>query len=258
MTSARRLRSRLARVLLVWVSATVLASCGTTSSDDSGARSGAGTSGAGTLSLLPVLHPTMPTATAIPAAAHSGDTAPPMSACAGGACVAGASTSVPNGYVIRVWSMSGPAGRPIVELLTGGRSVEWMLLPRGEGGAAKVTCASAPPIGNCVVVSRLGIHAAIGEMVLVADRHLLDTGAFAIALTPQISVTDLDGDGYLDLAARDSDYRPNFAAGHLFDHTYRYDHAAGRFVSTGCSILLDDPAATPGPRGLEHHPCPTP
>jgi hypothetical protein len=160
-----------------------------------------------------------------------------------------------DGYALRLWSVpSGPA-HPVLQLVHAGQSIAWMPLLRGQAIGSTLTCAAAPT-GNCVVISPLGVHAAIGEMVLVGGGRLADTGGFAVATTPGLVAADLNGDGYLDVSARDSDYRPNFAQGHLFDHTYRYEPQSHVFISTGCTALLTDPAHTAPPTTLQAGPCP--
>lgn len=168
-----------------------------------------------------------------------------------------------NGYGIRVWKIADLSAHPVLELVSGGRSKAWLVMLRGDGTGSTMRCDTTPPASaqswtvNCVVVSPVGLHAAIGEMVLLSGSDLIDTGAYITATTPRIVAVDLNGDGYLDLAARDSDYLPNFAQGHLFDRTYSYDRAAGRFVGTGCTSPLADPAHAPTPTTLQVGPCPS-
>ena len=263
MTSLCRLRSALVATLAIPVGMIVIAGCASTTPTTHGdSRTSSPAAAVARATALyapaptPVLHPTATTGTAVPAAA--GATAPPSSICPRPACVAGPRATLPDGHVVRLWSRPGAAGRTVVELVAAAAPVEWMVLPRGQGGAEQVRCASARSIAACVVVSRLGVHSAVGEMVLVVAGHIVDTGAFVIAQTSTISVTDYDHDGYPDVAARDSDYRPNFAEGHLVDHTYRYASASGRFVSTGCTASLADPIDGPAPVALQHGRCPTP
>lgn len=196
-----------------------------------------------------------PTASAIPPAAADGR-APPVAACRSQRCRPTATERLPDGSGLRLWSVPGGAAHPVLQLLRGEQSIAWMMLLRGLASGSTLTCESTGLIANCVIVSPLGVHSGIGQMVLVSDGRLIDTGAFVVGTTPGVVAADLNGDDHLDVAARDSDYRPNFAQGHLFDHTYRYDPERRVFVSTGCTPLLTDPMNTPPPDTLQYRRCP--
>jgi hypothetical protein len=251
-TSRARHRLVVAAALFV-VAALMIAGCG----------SGAGPATSGRPTFLPspsspAPTPSTPTRTAtpLPQSAVRGATVPPVAACRTERCHVTATAAATTGYRLRVWSVPGAAAHPVLQLLHHGRLSTWMVLLRGEAVRSTLTCRPAGPVAGCVVVSALGLHAGIGQMVLLSSGRLIDTGSFVVATTPAVVPADLDHDGFLDVAARDSDYRPNFAEGHLFDHTYRYDPAQRRFVSTGCSALLADPVGTPPPRRLQTEHCP--
>ncbi|MCW2524503.1 MAG: hypothetical protein JWO63_2838 [Frankiales bacterium] len=211
-------------------------------------------------STAPSQHPTASIARAIPDL--TGATSPPLPQCAQGGCSAAALQPLAGGYAIRAWQIADLTAHPVLELVSDGRPKAWLMMLRGDGTGSTVTCDTKPPASaqswmvNCVVVSGVGLHAALAEMVLMSGSDLIDTGAYITATTPRVVAVDLNGDGYLDLAARDSDYKPNFAEGHLFDRTYSYDRASGRFVGTGCTAALADPAHAPAPTTLQVGRCP--
>jgi hypothetical protein len=131
-----------------------------------------------------------------------------------------------------------------------------MVLLRGQSRDGALTCESRTVPVNCAIVTPVGLHSAMAQLVFVANGRIIDSSAFVVAETPQLVAADLNGDGILDLSARDSDYRPNFAEGHLFDRTYRYDVSQHRFHSTGCSGRLANPRTAAPPAVLETGPCP--
>jgi hypothetical protein len=238
--------------------AVVIAGCGDSGNLGAGVRSAASSPAASSSSPTPV--PTLPgpnpTATSIPQAAVGRATAPPVPACRPQRCRVDQTARLADGYELKVWSVPGGAAHPVLQLIRNARSIAWMVLFRGQASASRLTCDASASVPNCVIISPLGLHSAIGEMVLVPAGRLVDTAAFAVATTPGLAAADLDHDRYLDVTARDSDYQPNFAQGHLFDRTYRYDAAQHRFVSTGCTARLTDPAHTRAPARLQTGDCP--
>lgn len=204
----------------------------------------------------PTLPGANPTATPIPQSAVPGATAPPIAACRSQRCRIAHSAQLANGYRLVVWAVPGDAAHPALQLRRGAQSIAWLDLLRGEGIGSTLTCDATAPTPNCVLIAPVGLHSAIGEMILLPAGRLVDTGADVVATTPRIAAADLDHDGYLDAAARDSDYRPNFAQGHLFDRTYRYEPGQRRFLSTGCTPLLRDPRHAAAPARLQTGHCP--
>lgn len=182
---------------------------------------------------------------------------PQLKACRQNRCAAGRTVPLRSSYAIRVWNVPGVQAHPTLELLSDGAATQWLILKRGSGDHPALTCNDTGAVANCIVVSATGMHSALAEMVLLLSGRLDDTGAVVVAQTPTLHAADLDGDGYLDLAARDSDYKPNFAQGHLFDRTFRYDRKRNDFVVTGCSPLLRDPNHARPPVRLQTASCPT-
>lgn len=151
-------------------------------------------------------------------------------------CTKARSESLGGGYEITIWH-AGRVGdfrtEPVVELARDGRAVQWWLWPRGYGWAAELTCRAAAPEPHCILTDGDGAHSSVAQMVLLRSGRLaVPPGAAVVADLPTIISRDLDGDGYLDVVALDSDYTPNFAQGHLFWNTFRF--AGGQLMSTGC------------------------
>lgn len=177
-------------------------------------------------------------------------------ACGNDGCSAGDAVPLGAGKQIRLWTVPGEAAHPVLEMRRGDQVVGWMPMVRGQSSGATLSCDARGDVPNCVVISAVGVHSALAEMILIRPGRMIDTGAFVTAATPTVVASDLDGDTYLDVSARDSDYTPNFAQGHEFDRTYRYDAPTARFVATGCSPRVADPVHDPTPTHLQTGACP--
>jgi hypothetical protein len=169
--------------------------------------------------------------------------------CAVWSCQKSQSVAVPGNYTVSLWR----AGRqgdftthPVLELSEDGVPVQWWVAPNGYGWSGSLSClagAGRPP--GCVLIDGQGMHSGIAEEIVLRGGRLVAVAA-ASSDTATILARDVDGDGELDVVALDSDYRPNFATGHLFWHTYRF--TGDRLVSTGCTPA--SPAKPPPPTGF--------
>jgi hypothetical protein len=157
--------------------------------------------------------------------------------CASWGCTRARTVDLGAGYAVTLWH-AGKAGNyraePVVELTHDGISAQWWLWPHGYGWDAAIQCSVRAPEPNCMLTDGDGAHSAAAQLIILR-RGRLDAPARAsvIADLPTVAVRDLDGDGYLDLVAVDSDYTPNFAQGHLYWNTFRF--VGGQLASTGCA-----------------------
>ena len=197
--------------------------------------------------------PRTPTAGAAAPAVHA---APMPAQCKTWTCTKAQSADLGGGYTITMWH-AGRAGdfhtKPIVELARGGAAVQWWMWPEGYGWAGDLTCKANAPEPNCMLTDGDGAHSAAAQLVVLRGGKLVaPKGAAVVADLPTVVVRDLDGDGYLDVVALDSDYTPSFAQGHLFWNTFRF--AGEQLTSTGCvrRAAPSDPAPTHTATG----PCP--
>lgn len=177
--------------------------------------------------------------------------------CATWHCTRAQTADLGGGYAVSVWH-AGKAGdfttKPVLELSRDGVAVQWWLSPNGFGWSGALTCAGpGAPEPHCVFTDGSGAHSSIAQVLLLRSGRLtaLREG-YVEADLPTVLARDLDGDGYLDVVALDSDYTPNFAQGHLFWNTFQY---AGRhLVSTGCQPRTSPHDAPP--TRLADGPCP--
>jgi hypothetical protein len=143
--------------------------------------------------------------------------------------------------------------RPVVELLDHGAAVQWWISPQGDGWNGSITCASSGPEPNCVLIDSLGMHANVAEVIVLHDDRLAHAAAAqAIADSPGMRAVDLNGDGYLDVVGSTNDYQPDYAQGHNYWQTFRYQD--GRLDVTGCTPQGTGAAA---PTHLLTGTCPT-
>ena len=169
-------------------------------------------------------------------------------------CTKAQSADLGGGYTVTMWH-AGRVGdfqtQPVVELAHGGVAVQWWLWPDGYGWAGSLTCRAQAAEPHCVLIDGDGAHSAAAQLVLLrAGKLVAPKQAIVVADLPTVLARDLDGDGYLDVVALDSDYTPSFAQGHLYWNTFRF--AGGRFTSTGCvpRNASTDPAPTQTVSGL--------
>lgn len=176
--------------------------------------------------------------------------------CATWTCTKAQTARLGGGYAITMWH-AGRVGdfhtQPVVELSQDGVAVQWWLWPDGYGWSGGLTCRAPNPEPHCVLTDGDGAHSGVAQVVVLRSGRLAaPKAASAVADLPTITPRDLDGDGYLDVIALDSDYTPSFAQGHLYWHTYHF--TGDRLASTGCvrRSSPDDPAPTRNVTG----PCP--
>jgi hypothetical protein len=168
--------------------------------------------------------------------------------CATWHCTSAQTVDLGGGYAISLWH-AGHRGDfdtlPVLELSRNGVAAQWWLAPNGFGSSGALTCRARAPEPHCVFTDGAGAHSSIAQLLLVRSGQLVaPKQAYIEADLPTVLARDLDGDGYLDVIALDSDYTPNFAQGHLFWNTFRF--AGGQFTSTGCQSRTspNDPAPT--------------
>ncbi len=99
-----------------------------------------------------------------------------------------------------------------------------------DGGCAEL---------RCVATFGVGAHGTNAVVVDLAGDAIAVTG-LATSGTPDAAVTDLDGDGRLDLALRQTTGEPSYAAAPRFWQTWRDDGGPGPASSEG------DPDPAPG------------
>lgn len=169
--------------------------------------------------------------------------------CANGACTKAQTASLGSGYAISIWHAGKPGdyrSKPVVELSRDGVAVQWWLWPIGHGWSGALACHGQ----QCVLTDGDGVHSSAAQVVLLRGGRLVTPPrASVVADLPTVLARDLDGDGDLDVVALDSDYTPNFAQGHLFWHTFRFED--DRLASTGCV-----PKSGSAPTQLATQPCP--
>jgi hypothetical protein len=178
--------------------------------------------------------------------------------CATWHCAKAQTVSLGGGYAISVWH----AGRtgdfdtlPVLELSRNGVAAQWWLAPNGFGSSGALTCRAHAPEPHCVFTDGAGAHSSIAQLLLVRSGRLVaPKQAYVEADLPTVLARDLDGDGYLDVIALDSDYTPNFAQSHLFWNTFRF--AGGQYTSTGCQPRTSPNA--PAPTQFVSGHCPRP
>lgn len=176
--------------------------------------------------------------------------------CADWTCTRAQTASLGGGYAISIWH-AGKAGdyrtKPVVELSRDGVAVQWWPWPMGDGWSGALACRGQ----QCVLTDSDGVHSSVAQVVLLRGGRLVAPAeASVVADLRTVLARDLDGDGDLDVVVLDSDYTPNFAQGHLFWHTFRFD--GDRLASTGCvaktgaaptQLATQACPARPGPGG---------
>ena len=163
-------------------------------------------------------------------------------------CTKAQTVTLGGGYTLSLWH-AGRIGdfttKPVLELSRDGVAVQWWLAPNGFGWSGALTCRANAPEPHCVLTDGAGAHSSMAQVLLLRSGRLVAPArAYVEADLPTVLARDLDGDGYLDVVALDSDYTPSFAQGHLFWNTFRF--AGGQLTSTGCVPRTSptDPAPT--------------
>ncbi len=186
-------------------------------------------------------------------AASSAAGVPKPAQCAAWTCTRAQSVELPNGFAVSLWH-AGQAGdfatRPVVELAQGAAAVQWMVAADGYGWAGTLTCSASGTEPTCVLLDGQGAHSGLAQEMVLRHGLLVDAGTVS-GDSSTVLAADLDHDGDLDVIVLDSDFTPNYAAGHLFWRTYQFD---GTLASTGCAPAADVHAAPP--TTLLTGPCP--
>jgi hypothetical protein len=200
--------------------------------------------------------PTKPTPTT--QSSHSAPAQSPNAqpaACRQWSCQPRQTVQLPNGYQVRLWLSSDQLNfrsRPVLELLHEGVPTQVWVSPQGDGWNGSLTCLGGGLDVNCVLIDTAGMHANVGEVVLVQDGRLVHpVGAEVTTDSVGMRAADLDGDGALDIIGVTNDYQPNFAQGHNYWQTFRYD--GGQFTVTGCALQRP---GVPAPTQLLKGTCP--
>jgi hypothetical protein len=162
-----------------------------------------------------------------------------------------------GGYSVRLWSSLAPTAvlapdrsTPVLQLLRDGRHLQWWQARSGFGWEAKLDClaAHASVPAQCAVLAEVGSHAGIAQLVLLHDGALISPSRASVSFDGGRPMSaDLDHDGWLDVLGTENDYQPNYATGHNFWATYRFDGES--LQRTGC-VLRRTPAGPPPDRLL--------
>lgn len=149
-----------------------------------------------------------------------------------------------NGYSVRLWSSVAPTAvlspdlsTPVVELLRDGRHQQWWQARSGFGWEAKLDCLAAHSSvpAQCAVLAEVGSHAGIAQLVVLRGDALASPSQASVSFDGGRPMSaDLDHDGWLDVLGTENDYQPNYATGHNFWATYRFDGQS--LQRTGCLL----------------------
>lgn len=245
-TTSRSLRSRLrlGRVLALALAAGLLAGC-------AGSGRQAATGG-----------PTAPSGASSAAVGASSGSGSADAPCREWSCTPGQPVRLGDGYAVRLWSSAAPTGlpapdrsTPVVELLRDGAHLQWWQGRSGFGWQAALECrpASDRVAAHCAVLAGVGSHAGVAQLVLLRSGTLTGPSEASVSFDGGRPVAaDLDGDGWLDVLGVENDYQPNYATGHNFWASYRFDGTS--LQRTGCTPRPTP--ATPAPDRLLTGTCP--
>jgi hypothetical protein len=122
-------------------------------------------------------------------------------------------------------------------LLRDSAHVQWWVATLGFGWAAALTCLATGAVPSCAVTSVAGAHAGSVEELLLREGSLVSSPQLrAVFDTGEPYARDLNHDGELDVIGLDSDYTPNYASGHNYWVTYRFQ--SDSLVETGCALRV--------------------
>jgi hypothetical protein len=152
-----------------------------------------------------------------------------------------AARSVGNGYTLAIYESTTPHGllfgQPVLRLARNGVVLSWLVLPTQRGSAMQVALTCATTRQQCAVTGAQGANGGFGAIVIVCDGVMVTSPSFVVnAAAYGVVARDLDHDGYLDLAAPENNFIPNYAQGGSFWQTYRYTSAGMK--SMGCSRVV--------------------
>ena len=205
-----------------------------------------------------------------PATAATGsDSRPPAGPNAAGdapckqwSCTPESPVQLGGGYSVRLWSSVAPTAvlapdrsTPVLQLLRDGRHLQWWQARSGFGWESKLDCLAAHGSipAQCAVLAEVGSHAGIAQLVMLSDGALVSPGRASVSFDGGRPMSaDLDSDGWLDVLGTENDYQPNYATGHNYWATYRFDGES--LQRTGCALRRT--LAGPPPDRLLTAPCP--
>jgi hypothetical protein len=142
-----------------------------------------------------------------------------------------ATAPLDGGYQVTIYSAPSPSGllaATVTELSVGPVPVYWHVTD--DASPSQLAC-SATPQPNCGLALFVGAHASEAVGLLRVGETFQPYGQ-ANSDTPTTKVGDLNGDGWIDVAAIQNTYRPSYAAGKVYWQT---SVSNGRtYTSTGC------------------------
>jgi hypothetical protein len=186
--------------------------------------------------------PPAPTNSTPTASSPSAQAVPPPRLCGSGRCKAVGSAPLDHGYQVTIYSAPSPGGgvaATVTELSLDRVPVYWHVTD--DASASQVACSPAPQ-PNCGLAVFVGAHAS-EALGLLRVGNGFQPYARADSNTPTTKIADLNGDGWIDVAAIQNTYQPSYAAGQVYWQT---STSNGRhFASTGCSVPSREPSAAP-------------
>lgn len=200
-------------------------------------------------------HPGRATPDEAPASTSAPGPMPPPARCRVWGCRPRQTIELTRSWTVRLWLSTDELNshsRPVVQLLHGPVAVQWWISPQGDGWEGSLTCLTSGREPNCDLIDSRGMHAQIAEMLILRGGRLVHPArAEAISNSFGMRAVDLNGDRYLDVIGTTNDYRPNFAQGHNYWQTFRYQN--GQLRLTGCAPKSGN---APAPSSLLTGTCP--